>query len=54
MNKDEHLNEKGLSKIISLKASLNKGLPNNLKLYFLNVIGIERSNINPPININYN
>jgi hypothetical protein len=25
-----------------------------LKLYFPNVIGIERSNINPPININYN
>jgi hypothetical protein len=54
MNKGEHLNEKGLYKIISLKASLNKGLPNNLKLYFPNVIGIERSNINPPININYN
>ena len=54
MNKGEHLNEKGLYKIISLKASLNKGRPNNLKLYFPNVIGIERSNINPPININYN
>ena len=54
MNKGEHLNEKGLYKIISLKASLNKGHPNNLKLYFPNVIGIERSNINPPININYN
>ena len=25
-----------------------------MKLYFPNVIGIERSNINPPININYN
>jgi LAGLIDADG endonuclease len=28
MNKGEHLNEKGLYKIISLKSSLNKGLPN--------------------------
>jgi LAGLIDADG DNA endonuclease family protein len=54
MNKGEHLNEKGLYKIISLKALLNKGLLNNLKLYFPNVIGIKRSNINPLININYN
>jgi hypothetical protein len=54
MNKGEHLTEDGLVKIINLKASLNKGLSNNLKLYFPNVIGIERSIINPPININYN
>lgn len=54
MNKGEHLNEKGLYKIISLKALLNKGLPNNLKLYFPNVIRIERSIIDLPININYN
>jgi hypothetical protein len=54
MNKGEHLNEKGLSKIISLKASLNKGLSDKIKIYFPNTIKVERSNINPPININYN
>jgi hypothetical protein len=54
MNKDKHLTEDGLIKIISLKASLNKGLSNNLKLYFPNVIRIERFKVNIPININSN
>jgi LAGLIDADG endonuclease len=54
MDKGEHLTKDGLIKIISIKASLNKGLSDNLKLYFPNVIGIERSNIDLPINIDYN
>jgi hypothetical protein len=34
IKKGEHLNERGLLEIISLKNSLNLGLPDNLKIYF--------------------
>jgi len=54
MNKGEHLNKDGLTKIISLKASLNKGLPNKLKIYFPEVIEIDKPKVNFPIDINYN
>jgi hypothetical protein len=54
MNKSEHLNKEGLIKIVSLKASLNKGLSDSLKIYFPNITKTERPKVNLPININYN
>lgn len=36
INKDEHLTKDGLIKIINLKASLNWGLSDTLKISFLN------------------
>jgi LAGLIDADG endonuclease len=54
MNKNEHLTEDGLVKIINLKASLNKGLSNKLKIFFPNVITITRPKSNLLITINYN
>jgi hypothetical protein len=54
MDKDEHLTVHGIIKIINLKASLNKGLSNELKISFPKVIAIIRPKINLPITINYN
>lgn len=54
MDKSEHLNKYGLIKIINLKASLNKGLSDKLKIYFPNAIKVEIPKVNIPININYN
>ena len=54
MNKGEHLNKDGLIKIVNLKASLNKGLSNELKINFPNTIKVERPKVNIPMNINYN
>lgn len=34
INKKEHLTEKGLLKIVAIKASINKGLPEKLKMAF--------------------
>lgn len=42
MNNKKHLTEKGLNEIISIRASMNKGLTNSLKIIFPNVVGIER------------
>jgi len=42
MYNKEHLNEKGLQEIISLKASLNNKLPSSLQTAFPNVIPAER------------
>jgi LAGLIDADG endonuclease len=52
MDKGEHLNQDGLTKIVNLKASLNSGIPENLKKYFPKVIKVKRSIINIPKNIN--
>ena len=54
MNKKEHLDKKGLIKIISLKASLNKGLSYNLKISFPDINKIKKFKANIPINIDYN
>jgi hypothetical protein len=54
INKGQHLNKDGIIKIISLKASLNKGLSDKLKIDFPNTIKAERFKVNIPININYN
>jgi len=53
MNKGEHLNKSGLTKIINLKASLNNGLSKNLINCFPNIIKMERAKVNIPDNINY-
>jgi hypothetical protein len=39
---EEHLAEKGLLKLVSLKSVLNRGLSDNLKQNFSNIIPIER------------
>src|ERR1700756_426295 len=54
MDKGEHLTVHGIIKIINLKASLNKGLSNELKVSFPKVIAIIRPKINLPITMNYN
>ena len=48
MNKKEHLNMKGIYKIMSIKACMNKGLSEVLKKAFPNIILIKR-----PINFTY-
>jgi len=54
MNKGEHLNKEGLIKIVSLKAYLNKGLSENLKINFPNIIGVEKPKVNIPLTIDLN
>jgi len=51
MKMGEHLNKKGIIKIISLKALLNKEVSNTLKTSFSNIIKIDRYNKNIPTNI---
>jgi len=53
IDKGEHLNKEGLNKIITLKASLNKGLSEKLKILYPN-IEVIRPNIIVPSNIDYN
>jgi hypothetical protein len=45
MNNKEHLTEEGLNKIISIKASMNKGIPSRLKIIFPNLVEIQRPTI---------
>ena len=52
ISKGQHLTDSGLFKIASLKASLNKGLPEKLNKYFPTIIKVERPKVNIPININ--
>lgn len=54
MSKGEHLNKEGLIKILNLRASLNKGLSDKLKISFPEITKIERSKINLPLNIDLN
>lgn len=54
MSKGEHLNKEGLIKILNLRASLNKGLSDKLKIYFPEIIKIERSKVNLPLNLDPN
>jgi hypothetical protein len=53
MDKGEHLKKDSIIKIVNLKASLNKGLSNKLKVFFPEVT-IERPIVNSPITIDYN
>lgn len=54
MNKNEHLTKDGLIKITNLKAFLNKGLSDELKVHFPNIINMKISKENILINIDYN
>ena len=50
VNRKEHLSFNGLDKIISLKASINKGLSDKLKVAFPNIIPVQRPLVkSPPI-----
>ena len=46
INKGEHLTKQGLSKLISIKASMNLGLSNQLKTIFSNIQPLSRPIIN--------
>jgi hypothetical protein len=54
INKSEHLNIDGLIKIVNLKAILNKGLSDKLKIYFPYTIKMKRPKVNIPTNTNLN
>ena len=54
ISKGEYLNKEGLTQIIKLKASLNNGLPDKLKILLPNIIKVEKPKINLPIHIDYN
>lgn len=43
MNEGAHLTTEGLTKIVSLKASMNNGLSDKLKTHFTNIIPMDRS-----------
>jgi LAGLIDADG DNA endonuclease family protein len=51
ISKGEHLNEKGLVKIINFRASLNNGLSDKLKISFPNAIKLFKSEVKIPNNI---
>ena len=42
MKNKEHLTMEGLEKIVNLRASMNKGLSNELKVTFPNTIPVQR------------
>lgn len=45
IEKKEHLNVNGLSKILSIKAAMNKGLSDSLKIAFPNIIPMSRPSV---------
>jgi hypothetical protein len=53
MYNKEHLNNKGLVNILSLKASLNKGLSDSLITLFPDITKVERYKVNITKDINY-
>lgn len=50
MLKKEHLTEDGVGKILAIKASINKGLPDSLKAAFPNVMSVERPLVKNQVN----
>jgi len=48
VNNKEHLTAEGLRKLISIRASLNKGLPERLKIAFHDIIPILRPEVPKP------
>lgn len=42
MNSGEHLTKEGLAKIVNIKASMNKGLSEQLKEQFIDVVPVQR------------
>ena len=45
MRKKEHLSDLGLRKLLAIKASMNKGLNDNLKEYFPEIVPVERPKV---------
>ncbi len=54
ISKKEHLNKEGLIEILKLKASLNRGLPENFEDFFSKIEKIVRPNVCLPSIIDYN
>ncbi|RPB18024.1 homing endonuclease, partial [Terfezia boudieri ATCC MYA-4762] len=52
INRKEHLTEEGLTKILSIRASVNNGLSDDLKTAFPNIIPVARPQVELPIYIN--
>jgi len=51
MKNKEHLTEEGLQKIICIKAAINLGLPEKLKIAFPEIIPASRAQVKLPENI---
>lgn len=49
INNKQHLTEEGIDKIVSIRASMNKGLTAGLKKLFPNIVGVKRPTINNQI-----
>jgi len=45
IDNNEHLSMEGLQKIVNLRASMNKGLSNELKVAFPKIIPIDRPSV---------
>lgn len=54
MNHKEHLTTEGLHKILSIRASINKGLPERLKPAFPDIIPVSRPEVKLAENIDPN
>ena len=54
MRRKEHLTEDGLRKIVAIKASMNRGLSDKLKLAFPDVVEVERPRVELPKTIDPN
>ena len=48
IRRKEHLTQEGFMKIIAIKASMNRGLSEKLKLNFPDVVLVERPKVNTP------
>ena len=49
VNRKEHISFSGLEKILSLRASINWGLPDKLKVGFPNIIPVHRPLVKSPL-----
>jgi len=54
MEKGDHLKKGSLIKIVNLKASLNRGLSKELKIYFPGITIVKIAKIDLPIDIDLN
>lgn len=49
MKNQEHLTTEGIKKIVSIKASMNKGLSDELKVAFPSTIAVRKPNVKDPV-----
>ena len=54
MKGKEHLTLEGLHEIVAIKASINRGLSEMLKVAFPDIVPVKRLKIDSPITINPN